>query len=125
MKLEGEYDLSFFLGFPEYAIPGISKIHDGETLVPDYRISARNAEGKTVRPFVAECEEFVTDEYATQAVSMVPKEFEARLMGNEEFAQWVRDNTDLLETTPGVFYVSEACEDPSGIVIPEKYLTII
>lgn len=55
---------------------------------------------------------------------MVPKEFQARLLGVGEMAQWVRDNTDLQEVSPGEFLIHEAFTGIMGEEVPAKYLSI-
>ena len=78
-----------------------------------------------MRPFVAECEEWVTDEYATEAVSRIPEEFSARLMDSTEFSEWVRANTSLEEVEHGKFLVHPESVNPmNGETVEAKYLVI-
>lgn len=123
--LNGEYDLSFFLDFPEYRIPGIVSVSDGDNLVPSGSLLSKDDDGKEIRPFVAECEDWVTPEYATQAVGAIPPQFKASLFADSTaFADWLRANTSLTEVEPGKFLVREEFAMPGTGTFPAQYLTI-
>lgn len=73
------------------------------------------------RMFVAECDEY-GNAFVDSAIGNI--EYVARILSAEEAAQWVRENTDLVETEPGKFLISEKGTGMMGEEIPARYLVI-
>lgn len=88
--LNGEYDPSFFLDYPEYMFPGVEKFEDGEALCPEialrrlFRVT-HSLDAETLAGYA----------------SAIPEEFNVKLFATpEECLSFVRENSGLVEEAP-------------------------
>ena len=106
-SLNGYYDLSFFLNYPEYQLPTLTVI--------DWIVT--NTEKKI---FIAEYNEnLISQENINLYLSSIPKEFNIEILTNP--IEWIRSNTIYIEETPWKFILSPEKE---MMWIPTRYLII-
>lgn len=128
VSLNGTYTPAFFLGnqFADYEAAGLTKILDQE--IPEERYVSEIAPGvpKLTRFIVGEYDEaYVNGADFAKSVQAVGARFQIEMFPTVEEARvWVRDNTDLVETEPGTFLISEATIGIMGEEIPARYIVI-
>lgn len=118
--LNGYYDLSFFLSFPQYQLTWLRSIKDWWQLIPDDKLLSN------VRLFIADYDETILTQAQIDAfVSAIPVEFNLKQLATPTDAiTWIKTNTSLVEITPWVFEISPAIT-MMWIDYPQKLLTII
>ncbi len=123
---QGRYTLSYFCDqqYADYVQAGITSIKD--CIIWDERYT------KEVVPWVKNLRRFAVLEASwidinefRDNVIKIWASFDINTFATiEETKQWLRDNTDLVETTPGTFEISPETTWMMGEVIPKQTLTI-
>lgn len=106
------YDLSFFLDYPSYQLPTLT-VRDWIKTNSNYFL-------------VAEYDENVlTEQNISDYIASIPAEFNLSLFSTvEEARQYLRDNTELLEETIGVFVLNDEYTKDFVELVPKQTLTI-
>lgn len=104
--LNGFYDLSFFLTYPEYQLPTLT--------VKDWLCNNKF--------FIAEYDDIISEENINLYISNIPSEFNIQLLTPEQAKQFVREN--YREESDGVFVLSEETTWIIWEIIPTKYIII-
>lgn len=105
-SLNGLYDLSFFLAYPEYQLPTLTVI--------DWLCNNKF--------FIAEYDDSISEENINLYISNIPSEFNIQLLTPEQAKQFVREN--YREDSDGVFVLSEETTWIIWEIIPTKYIII-
>jgi hypothetical protein len=99
-----------------------------DRFIPEERYTGEIAPGipKLTRFIIGEYDEMKADPAAFSAsIAKVGAKWDIKMFATpEEAAQWVRDNTDLVEEAPGKFLIHPAGNDPFRGEFPAKYLII-
>ena len=115
-SLNWNYDLSFFLDYPEYQLQTLTVI-DWEQLIPTNKLLDENK-----RLLIAEYDEnILSQEIINQYISTVPTEFNLVEIINP--IEWIKTNTTLEQLTDNSFLIHPEM-DWIMWVISEKILVI-
>lgn len=124
--MNGAYTPSFLHNFADYEAAGLTKVLDNE--IPESAYTAEIAPGipKLTRFIVGEYEDaYVDGARFAASVAAVGARFQIEMFATpQEAVDWIRANTNLVETEPGTFLIHEAYSDPIIGDIPAKYLNI-
>ena len=122
------YNPSYFLDkmYEDYLNAWLTKLKDTE--IPENRYTAELAPWikKQTKFAVWEYDEnYIDKQWFIDNIMNVWSEFGIDVFDTiEEAKQWIRDNTDLVEESDGVFILQEAWTDIDWEIVEAKYLII-
>lgn len=117
VKLEGKYDLSFFLDYPEYQNIKITSVTDWASFISD---SKYNTNVKLV-----EFDTTMTEQELTDYIATIPWDFNATLLAdNSAVSTWIKANTTCTEESANVFVLQEEIVDELLWTIPKRTLNL-
>ena len=101
LTLNGLYDLSYFLAYPEYQNIKIINVSDWSGVIPTYTWNYK----------LGIIEHTMTPEEQEEYISTIPIDFNVNVLTIEETIAFIKEETDLTETTPNTFLVRGAIDD--------------
>ncbi len=127
-SLNGVYHASMFLNnqFGDWNAAGLTNVVDGEQFIPEEKYTSEIVPWvkKLTRALKFEYnEQYVDPTELARSAENVGKRFDVDIMTNDEFYEWIKANTSLVEVEPRKFLVREESEF-MGTKYPAKYLTI-
>ena len=127
VSMNGWYTPAMFLNnqFWDWNKAGLTNLVDN--YIPENRYTAE------IVPWIKKLTRFCFFEYNENYVDPIElqrssenigRRFDIAIQDIPTTIQWIKDNTDLVETTPGAFLVSNETIWINWEIIPAKYLTI-